>query len=210
MGFNHRDEHSTHEVYWDDLVKAVPGEVCQRTGAVYNQDRKGYLLPVINQQYLVLPEERRIFCMRGDLCAEEDLRDYFFLTVLLYLLKAQEGEPAHNWVSEKELKGGTTFFRGPHSLRTEELKDAWGRDPDGFLRAGKRLGGVELLFGDKAFALTVLPKVSLAYLLWKESEEFPAQVKVLFDSTIQKHFSLDGIWCIVAEVSQRLLEAGRS
>ena len=65
MGFNHRDEHSTHEIYWDDLVKAVPGEVCQRTGAVYNQDRKGYLLPVINQRYLVLPEERRIYCMRG-------------------------------------------------------------------------------------------------------------------------------------------------
>jgi hypothetical protein len=94
-------------------------------------------------------------------------------------------------------------------LRTEELKEAFGKEPDGFLRAGKRLGGVELLFGDKAFAVTVLPRVPLAYILWKESEEFPAQVNVLFDSTIQKHFALDGIWCVVAEVSQRLLEAGK-
>ena len=209
MGFNHRDEHSTHEIYWESLAKAAPGEVCQRTGASYNPDRKGYLLPVINQRYLILPEEKRIYCLRGDLCEEEDLRDYFFLMVLLYLLNAQEGEPTHNWVSEKELKGGTTFFRGPHALRTEELKGTFGKDPERFLEAGKRLGGGELLFGDKAFALNVLPKVPLAYLLWKESEEFPARVNVLFDSTIQKHFSLDGIWCVAAEVSQRLLEAGR-
>jgi hypothetical protein len=87
------------------------------------------------------------------------------------------------------------------------LEETFGKDPDGFLQAGKRLGGVELLFGDKAFAVAVLPRVPLAYLLWKESEEFPAQVNVLFDSTIQKHFSLDGIWCVVAEVSNRFLEA---
>jgi len=42
-----------------------------------------------------------------------------------------------------------------------------------------------------------------------QGEEFPAQVNVLFDSTIQKHFSPDGIWCVAAEVSQRLLEAGK-
>jgi len=209
MGFNHRDEHSTHEIYWDSLVKANPSEVCRRTGAIYNPERRGYLLPVTNQKYLILPEEKRIYCLRGDLCEEEDLRDYFFLMVLLYLLNAQEEEPTHTWLSVKELKGGTTFFRGPHALRTEELKDAFGKDPDGFLQAGKRLGGIELLFGDKAIALTVLPKIPLAYLLWEESEEFPARVNVLFDTTIQKHFSLDGIWCVVAEVSQRLLEAGR-
>ncbi len=206
MGLNHRDAHSTHEIYWESLVKSIPSEVCYRTGATYHPDRKGYSLPVINQKYLILPAEKRIYCQRGDRCEEEDLRDYFFLMVLLYLLNAQEGEPTHTWISEKELKGGTTFFRGPHALRTEGLRAAFGNNPEGFLLAGKRLGGVELLFGDKAFALTVLPKVPLAYLLWKESEEFPARVNVLFDSTIQRHFSLDGVWCTVAEVSQRLQE----
>ena len=207
MGLNHRDEHLTHEIYWESLAKADPSEVCERTGAVYSQDRGGYFLSVINHKYLILPGEKRMYCMRGDRCEEEDLRDYFFLMVLLYLLNAREGEPTHTWISEKELKGGTTFFRGPHALRTEGISAAFGKDPDGFLRAGKRLGGVELLYGDKAFALTVFPRVPVAFLLWKESEEFPAQVNVLFDSTIQRHFSLDGIWCIVVEVSLRILEA---
>lgn len=208
MSLDHRDEQATHEIYWESLVQAVPSEVCQRTGATYSRERKGYLLPVLNRKYLILPVEKRMYCLRGDLYEEEKLRDFFFLIVLLYLLKAGEKEPTRTWVSEKELKGGTTFFRGPHTLQTEELKEKFGRDADAFWEAGRRLGGVELFFGDKAFALTVFPKVPLAYLLWKESEEFPARVKVLFDSTIQDHFSLDGIWCVVVEVSRRLLEAG--
>ena len=208
MGNNQKDERTSHALYWEKLAKAETSSVCQRTGAIYNLERKGYLLPILNQKYLIVPEEQKIFCMRGDFCEEEEFRDYFFLMVLLYLLDAKEGEPTRTWISEKELKGGTTFFRGPHALRVEELKTAFGKNPEAFAYAGRRLGGVDLLFGDKAFALTVLPKVPVAYVLWKEDEEFPARVTVMFDSTIQKHFSLDGIWCLVAEVGERLLEAG--
>ena len=207
MSNNHRDKQDTHALYWEHLKKAEPGEVCQRTMATYSPERGGYILPLLNRKYLIVPGEQKIFCLRGEFCEEETLRDYFYLMVLLYLLKAKEGEPTHTWISEKELQGGTTFFRGPHALQVEEVRAAFGKNPEAFGRAGSRLGGVALLFGDKAFALTVFPKVSLAYVLWKEDEEFPAQVTVLFDSTIQNHFSLDGIWCIVAEVSRRLLDA---
>ena len=210
MSNNQKDERGTHALYWERLAKAEPSAVCQRTEATYSQERNGYLLPILNQKYLILPQERKFFCMRGDFCEEEDLRDYFYLMVLLYLLDAKEGEPKRTWISEKELKGGTTFFRGPHALRVEELKSAFGKDPEAFAQAGRRLGGVDLLFGDKAFALTVFPKVPVAYVLWKEDEEFSARVTVMFDSTIQNQFSLDGIWCVVAEVSQRLLDAHRA
>jgi hypothetical protein len=206
MSNNQKDERATHALYWEELAKAEPNGVCHRTGAVYSEEKKGYFLPLLNQKYLILPGEQKIYCMRGDFCEEEKLRDYFYLMVLLYLLQAKEGEPSRNWISEKELKGGTTFFRGPHALRVEEIKSAFGKNPSAFAHAGSRLGGVELLFGDKAFSLTVFPKVPLAYILWQEDEEFPAQVTVMFDSTIQNHFSLDGIWCLVAEVSQRLLD----
>ncbi|MBU1209427.1 MAG: DUF3786 domain-containing protein [Proteobacteria bacterium] len=207
MSNNQKDERATHALYWEELAKAEPEEVCHRTGAIYSQERKGYFLPLLNQKYLILPVEQKILCLRGDVCEEEELRDYFYLMVLLYLLEAKGVEPTSTWISEKELKGGTTFFRGPHALRVEELKTAFGKNPEAFGRAGNRLGGVDLLFGDKAFSLTVFPKVPLAYVLWKEDEEFPARVTVMFDSTIQNHFSLDGIWCLVAEVSQRLLDA---
>lgn len=202
-----QDEKETHEVYWERLAKAEPNEVCQRTEAVYIPERGGYALPILTQRYLVSPKEKKIFCLRGDFCEEEDLRDHFFLMVLLYLLEAEPVEPARTWISEKDLKGGTTFFRGPHALSIKDLEKTFGKNPEDFWQAGQRLGGIELLFGDRAFALPVFSKVPIGYVLWKEDEEFPPRITVMFDSTIQKHFSLDGIWCLVDEVSTRLLEA---
>src|SRR5271157_3232994 len=106
MSSNQKDERGTHALYWERLAKAEPNEVCLRTDATYSLERKGYLLPILSQKYLILPGERKIFCLRGDFCEEENLRDYFYLMVLLYLLDAKEGEPKRTWISEKELRGG--------------------------------------------------------------------------------------------------------
>ena len=207
MNTNHKDKKPTHAIYWEALGKSHPDEISQRTEALYDENRRGYVLPILNHSYLILPEERKILGRRGEVLEEEPFRDNFYLMVLLYLLNAKGGQPANHWISEKELKGGTTFFRGPHALPVEEIRRTFGTDAEGFMQAGIRLGGVELAFGDKAFVLTALPKVPLAYVLWKEDPEFPARMTVLFDATIQNHFSLDGIWGFVAEVSQRLLDA---
>jgi hypothetical protein len=206
MNTDHSDEKPTHALYWEALAVSAPQEVCRRTEALFDPDRQGYVLPVLGRRNMILPRERKILILRGGGFEEEIFRDNYYLMVLLYLLNAREGEPDRTWISEKELKGGTTFFRGPHALPVEEIRRAFGRDPEGFMKAGLRLGGVEVGFGDRAFALTVFPKVPLAYVLWQEDREFPARVTVLFDATIQRHFPLDGIWCLVAEAGRLLLE----
>jgi hypothetical protein len=204
---NHKDRNPTHAFYWEALGESRPDDVCQRTEAFYDEKERGYVLSILHRPYTVLPGERKILVRQSGALEEEKFRDNFFLMVLLYLLNAKGGQPGRDWVGEKELKGGTNFFRGPHALPVEEIRRAFGKDAAGFLRAGARLGGVEIPYGDKALALQVFPKVPLAYVLWQEDQEFPARVTVLFDATIQNHFSLDGVWCLVAEVSRRLLEA---
>jgi len=204
---NHKDKNPAHALYWEALGTSLADEICRRTEAVYDENRRGYILPVLDQRQAILPHEQRILVWRGGAFEEEDYRDNFYLMVLLYLLNAKGGEPGGNWISEKELKGGTTFFRGPHALPVGDIQRAFGKDAEGFIHAGIRLGGVEIPFGDKGIALKVFPKVPLAYVLWQEDQEFPARVTVLFDATIQGQFSLDGVWCLVSEVSQRLLEA---
>ncbi len=125
-----KDERSTHTLYWEALAKADPDEVCNRTDALYHEEWKGYILPVLDQRYLVRPREQKILCFRGDFCEEEKLRDNFYLMTLLYLLNAKEGSLSQKWISEKELKGGTTFVRGPHALQTEGLRQTFGKDPE--------------------------------------------------------------------------------
>lgn len=196
---------SADSFYWDKLSQFHPTDVCHRTEAVYHPGREGFLLPVYNLRYLILPKEREILRIeRNDQPAQEILHPYFSLMVLVYLTEAKDVKPTHTWISEKDLKGGPTFFRGPHRLEVDELIRLFGDDPMAFLKAGEKMGGSEILFGDKGFALHVFPRVFLAYVLWKGDEEFPPKIGVLFDSTIQSHFPLDILWCMVAETSRRL------
>jgi len=191
--------------YWDKLSQLHPTDVCNRTEATYNPAREGFVLPVYNLRYLILPKGKKILRVQwNDQTVEEELPPYFYLMVLVYLTEAKDVKPHHSWVSEKDLKGGSTFFRGPHSLRVIELEGLYGNNPDAFLEAGRRLGGSEILYGDKGFALEVFPRVPLAYILWKGDEEFPPRIGLLFDSTVGSHLPLDIIWCMVAETTRRL------
>ena len=193
--------------HWNKLSQLHPTDVCNRTEAIYHPTREGFVLPVYNLRYLILPKEKKILKMGwNDKPVEEELRPNFYLMVLVYLTEAKDIKPTHTWVSEKDLKGGSTFFRGPHRLEVEELVTLFGKNPEAFLKLGKKLGGSEILYGDKGFALEVFPKVSLAYILWKGDSEFPPKVSVLFDATIESHLPLDIIWCMVAETSRRLTE----
>ena len=193
--------------HWERLSQLHPTDVCNRTEAIYNPSKEGYVLPVYRLRYLVLPKERKILRMGpDDRPVEEGLHPYFVLMILVYLVEAKDLKPTHTWVSEKDLKGGSTFFRGPHRLDVEEMEARFGKSPEAFLRVGRRLGGSEILYGDKGFALDVFPKVPLAYVLWKGDEEFPPRIGILFDSTIQSHLALDVIWCMVSETNRRLAE----
>ena len=193
--------------YLEKLSKLHPTDVCNRTEALYNPTWNGFVLPVYNLRYLILPKAKKILRMEwNDKTVEEELPPFFYLMALVYLTEAKETKPSHTWISEKDLRGGSTFFRGPHRLHVDELQELYGKNLDTFLKAGRRLGGSEILYGDRGFSLEVFPKIPLAYILWKGDEEFSPRIGVLFDSTIESHFPLDVIWCMVAETSRRLAE----
>src|SRR3990170_3441472 len=108
---------ATQALYWDKLSQQHPTDVSNRTEAVYNPSREGFLLPVYHLRYLVLPKEKKILRVEwNDQTVEEELHSFFFLMVLVYLTEAKDIQPVHSWVSEKDLNGGSTFFRGPHRL----------------------------------------------------------------------------------------------
>jgi hypothetical protein len=192
-------------VYWEKLAGLHPNEVCERTGVTYRYDRNGYVLPFLDEEYVVIPRERKILRIGRDGSLElQGLSTDFYVASMVYLTEAKKVEPTRRWVSEKDLKGGEMFFRGPHALQLEQITEAYGQDPETFVKAGKRLGGVEMLYGDRAFGVDVFPRIPLVYVLWKGDQEFPPRIQVLFDETIQHHFPLDVVWCAVSEVNRRL------
>ncbi|MFQ5842732.1 MAG: DUF3786 domain-containing protein [Thermodesulfobacteriota bacterium] len=194
--------------YWDELARLNPETVCIRTMADYQVRQRGYTLPILNQDYLILPYQREISRFaEGGTPTGEDLTTEFTLMVLFYLLKTKNIPLDRKWISEKDLLGGEAFFRGPHALSVDLIEKKYGDNPEGFIEAGKALGGTPVRFGDKSIAIDVFPRIPIIYILWMGDEEFPAKAGVLFDASIGSHFTLDMIWIMVHEVNKRLVGA---
>ena len=139
---------------------------------------------------------------------EDDyLRDNpdFQLLIISYLLYAQNIEPLGKWISEKDVKGGSLFFRGPHALPSIPLERTFGDNGELFRDKAQALGGQKQEFGDISMSFTVLPRISMTIVIWLKDEEFPARATFMFDSTIDSHLPLDVISAMVQSVTGKLL-----
>ncbi len=184
---------------WIQLEREKPEEICHKTMVSYNHE-KGFLLPFLNQTFQILPKTRSIVPLYTH--APKIKSFELDLIILTYLLKAKAINISGKMVNEKQIPGGETFFRGPHSLNTHPMEEIFGEDRKAFLSAGKRLNGKVKKFGDAAICLPLLPRVPITLILWEKDDEFPAQIKVNFDSTISSHLPLDIIWAMINVVSK--------
>jgi len=184
---------------WVQLEREIPAEICHRALVSYDHE-KGFLLPFLNQTFQIQPKKRSIIPLYSH--APKIKSFELHLIILTYLLRAQAIEIGERMVNEKQIPGGETFFRGPHSLNTRPMEELFGEDSKAFLSAGKRLEGKVRNLGDAAICLPVLPRVPVTLILWERDDEFPAEITVNFDSTISSHLPLDIIWAMVDVVSK--------
>lgn len=192
---------------WEDLAQSDPSEVCRRSLANYNHKLRKYTLPLLNVDFDVLLEERAVMPVTGRTEAIPDLGLDFRIMILDYLANCSQMPLDGRLVSGAQLKGGEFFFRGTHGFELDALVKAFGERPQRFREIGLTLGGKSLELGDVSFQLLVLPKVSVAYVLWAADEEFPARLSVLFDSLADRMLHLDTLRTAVTTANKFLLVA---
>ncbi|RLB77881.1 MAG: hypothetical protein DRH15_10730 [Deltaproteobacteria bacterium] len=188
--------------YWHDLANSNMGEICRRAMAV-QRSASSVILPFLNSSLLVDAKKREGYV---DLAERWVLIDHplTLLMALVYLLNATEAVPMDQMVGVQELKSAH-FFQGPHKLKTGSVLKRYGNNPEGFKNAAMALGGQRVDLADLAFKFTVFPKIPIYYLLWNGDDEFPANLVVLFDKSIEKHLAADSIWGMVNLVSDLLV-----
>ena len=187
------------ELGWQRLCLMNPHEVLMRVKVKYEDG--GYIIRFLNNDYLIFPYQRRIVSRSS----QEKIGFELCLILISYLVSARVLEPSGEWVSPEGLEGGKFFFRGSHKIHTEGLIERFGDDPEGFIEAGSCLDARKATFGDAGIILPALPRIPLACILWEGDEEFPPQIKILFDKTAQEHLALDLLWSLVRVVTKRIL-----
>jgi hypothetical protein len=182
---------------WEILTTMKPEEVCKAAAVAYDAASGSYRITCFTMDFKVSLREKSITsAAEGSSVLLTRLGYFFRLSVLWYLTDAKDIACTGRVVKLQNVRGGDIFTKGSHVLPLEPLAHKYGKDREGFLEKGKRLGAELEKLGDAALRLYPLPRVPVVLSLWLEDEEFPARADVFFDSTCDMQIPTDIIWSV--------------
>jgi hypothetical protein len=147
------------------------------SGCLYDLDKQRFTIPFLGQKYWVdYPSGTVTF---GQEQAEAPIITAILL--LHYLVHATGVNFSGQWISFKELQGGSIYIEPFQHRAIIPFVKKFGFDHDLFARAAEKLGGQKSPHGDVAYIIPALPRVPLLYILWQGDEEFPPNGTILFD-----------------------------
>ena len=195
---------SPNPFHWEDLRNRSTEKILQHDGVRPAPQGQGYEVSFLNAIYLVDPGSEQITELAPN--PDRELAEEFQILLIRYLVSEYGGPMEGKDASEKDFPGGVTFFQGPHALHTPPIAKIYGQDPEAFEKRCQELGATAAPLGDKAMRFLPFPQIPVTYVLWKEDEEFPASVSVLFDRSITRWFQLDMIFTLVLVLTERIIE----
>ena len=108
-------------IHFQDLSAKDPADVCCRAACRYDRADRSYTLSVWDEEIVIFPHQQKIESAANG----NDRYPLLHLFAIHYLLGSKDAEPSGTWISEKEIPGGTTFFRGPHRIPTEVISKSF-------------------------------------------------------------------------------------
>lgn len=188
-------------VYFQDLAEQDPKDVCRRALCQYDADKKSYTVSVWGDNYEINPHEFKIDRITNNF---QSPHDFFYLFIIYYLLKSKGTEVWNEWISEKDIPGGVTFFRGPHEIPTHLISGRYSNDINEFRKRCEQLHGIPIDMADSAYRFKITSHIPVAVLYWKGDDDFPPESKILYDKTITEHLTSDIIFALAVEICTRI------
>ena len=188
-------------IYFQELSEQNPKDVCRRTLCKYDDKNKFYTLSVWGDEYAVYPHDFKIDRMTNNFQSPHDL---FYLFIIYYLLKSKEIEISNEWISEKDIPGGVTFFRGPHKIPTHLISNRYSNNIKEFRKRCEQLHGIPLDMADAAYSFKITSHISVAVLYWAGDDDFPPESKILYDKTITEHLASDILFALAVEICKKI------
>ena len=187
--------------YFIELAEKNPEEVCRLALCDYDPIKKGYRISVWGEDYGIYPRESQIIRLQEN---NPDVGHLLGLFIIYYLLRAKDMRISKEWISEKDIPGGTTFFRGPHKIPTQIIEKRYENNVEEFKEVCEQLNGIPLDMADAAYAFEITPRIPVAVQFWDKDDEFSAEAKILFDRTIAEQLAPDIVFCLTVEICRRI------
>jgi hypothetical protein len=188
-------------IYFQKLAEQDPKDVCRRALCRYDYENKSYTLSVWGDEYAIYPHEFKIDRITNNF---QSPHDFFYLFIIYYLLKSKEIEICNEWISEKDIPGGATFFRGPHEIPSYFISRRYSNDINEFRKRCEQLHGIPIDMADAAYSFKITSHISVAVLYWVGDDDFTPESKILYDKTITEHLASDVLFALAVEICKKI------
>ena len=131
------------------------------------------------------------------------------ILILHYMLAAAPPQLTGNWVSYREIPGASFYYSAFVRRAVDPLKNIFGHNLEGLLKAGSLLEGRKIDTGDVGYEFRLLPNVPVRLILWTGDEEFPAAANIVFDENISGILSPEDIAWLAGMLVYRLIALSR-
>ena len=176
----------------EELAKKDIQRQCQLAGADYKVIRAGKTLISL----LLMDRDYQISYPEGEVTWRDNSQKVGLMKkaiLLRYLNNAKEASGEEKLIGFNELPFGSFYNPAFSQSVVKPFIDFFGEIPQKLKWAAKRLGGIEVPFGDVGVKIPFLPKVKISFIIWEGDDEFVPQGKILFNSHIASYLSTEGI-----------------
>jgi len=176
----------------EELAKKDIQRQCKLAGADYKVIRAGEVLISL----LLMERVYQIRYPQGEVTCRDDSQNVGLMKkaiLLRYLNNAKETSGEEKLIGFNELPSGSFYNPAFSQSVVKPFINFFGKELQKLKWAAKRLGGVEVPFGDVGMRISFLPKVKISFIIWEGDDEFPPQGKILFNSHIVSYLSTEGV-----------------
>ncbi|MFC1523944.1 DUF3786 domain-containing protein [Thermodesulfobacteriota bacterium] len=193
---------------WKEFSQLIPSEVSQQPGVSWDNERRIYTVSSFGQDVFISMDRKKVFSLSPEGTYLVGIKDYFFdLSVLWYLIGAQDIPLSGNLIKPSDVPGGQIFVQGTHVLPVDQIARKYNGRKARFYQVAQRFGGVPVEHGDAAVKLLPFPRVPVFLILWFGDEDFSPSGQLLLDSTCSSHLSTDVLWALTMVCCVLFLDA---
>jgi len=193
---------------WEALLQKDPEEVADFMEVKYQKPQNLFIVPHLNENYVVDCINKTIRRERDGSLAGLELTMLMLHYLTFYKTRAGL---EHTWVSLKEIpNGGILFYPAFYGEAIKGLIEAFGGSSQLFLKCAKMLGGHVSNYGETSSIFYVFPKIPICVVIWEGDEEVPANATVLFDKSISHFLHIESIIGIGSYLAKKLINLARA
>ncbi|MDH3883190.1 MAG: DUF3786 domain-containing protein [Desulfobacterales bacterium] len=131
------------------------------------------------------------------------------ILILHYMLGPAPSALTDNWISYREIPGASFYYSAFVKRAIDPLKQVFGQNVDGLIRAGEILGGKSIDTGDAGYEFKLFPNIPVRLILWAADDEFPAEANIVFNENIGGILSPEDIAWLAGMVVYRLISLSK-